>query len=63
MDHRSQTNGLQTFLEHWGVLFTVAIAMLASQLLMFFTRLSGAPWIWFFVASFAMMVYENFRPS
>jgi hypothetical protein len=37
---------LQTFLEHWGVLLTAIGALLASQVLMFFTRLTGAPWIW-----------------
>ena len=56
MDYRSQSNGLQTFLEHWGFLLTAFVAILASQVLMFFTRLTGAPWIWFFVASFALLI-------
>jgi hypothetical protein len=56
MEHRNQSNGLQTFLEHWGLVLTAVIAVLASQVLMFFRRLSGTPWIWFFVASFALMV-------
>ena len=55
MEHRSHSNGLQTFLEHWGFLVIAVVAFLASQVLMFFTRLTGAPWIWFFVASFALM--------
>jgi hypothetical protein len=56
MDQRSQNNGLETFLEHWGILLIVVVAFLASQVLMFFTRLSGTAWIWFLVASFALMI-------
>ena len=56
MEHRSQNNGLETFLEHWGFLLVVAVAFLASQVLMFFTRLSGTPWIWFFASCFALMI-------
>jgi hypothetical protein len=56
MDTHRQSNGLQTFLEHWGFLLTAVVAILASQVLMFFTRLTGAPWIWFFVASFALLI-------
>jgi hypothetical protein len=55
MEHRSRSNGLETFLEHWGFVVVAVIAILVSQILMFFMRLSGAPWIWFFVASFALM--------
>ena len=57
MEHRSQSNGLQTFLEHWGLLVFAVLAFLVSQILMFFTRLTGTPWILFFVASFALMVF------
>ena len=46
---------METFLEHWGFVVVAVIAVLASQVLMFFMRLSGTPWIWFFVASFALM--------
>jgi hypothetical protein len=46
MDPRSQNNGLQTFLEHWGFLVVVVVAFFSSQVLTFFTRLSGTPWIW-----------------
>jgi hypothetical protein len=56
MDMHRQSNGLPTFLEHWGFLLTAAVAILASQVLMFFTRLTGVPWIWFFVASFALLI-------
>jgi hypothetical protein len=45
MEHRSQSNGLQTFLEHWWFLLLAVVAILASQVLEFFTRLSGTPWI------------------
>jgi hypothetical protein len=44
MEHRSHSNGLQTFLERWGFLLIAVVALLASQALMFFTRLTGAPW-------------------
>jgi hypothetical protein len=46
MEHRSQSNGLQTFLEHWWFLSIAIIAILTSQILAFFTGLSGTPWIW-----------------
>ena len=45
MEHRSQSNGLQTFLEHWWFLLIAVVAVLASLVLEFFTRLSGTPWI------------------
>lgn len=56
MDQRTQSNGLRTFLEHWGFLFVVLTAFLVSQVLSFFTELKGLPWIWFFVAAFALMI-------
>jgi len=46
MDYRRQTNGLLTFLEHWWFLSIAVVGLLTSQILMFFTRLSGTPWIW-----------------
>jgi hypothetical protein len=39
------------------MLLTALIAFLASQVLMFFMGLSGTPWIWFFAASFALMIF------
>ncbi|MCX6855069.1 MAG: hypothetical protein NTV80_09205 [Verrucomicrobia bacterium] len=57
MDTHRQSNGLQTFLEHWGFLLTAVVAILVSQVFMFFTRLTGAPWVWFFVASFALLIF------
>jgi len=56
MDTHRQSNGLQTFLGHWGFLLAAVVAILASQVLMFFTRLTGARWIWVFVASFALLI-------
>jgi len=53
MDRQSQSNGLETFLEHWSILITVIIAVIAGKLL---TWLSGAPWIWFRAAAFTLMV-------
>jgi hypothetical protein len=46
MENRRTSNGWQTFIEHWGIALTAVIAVVGSQLLMFFTHLSGAPWIW-----------------
>ena len=46
MEHRSQSNGWQTFLEHWWFLIIPVIAIITSQVLEFFTSLSGTPWIW-----------------
>jgi hypothetical protein len=46
MDTYRQSNGLQTFLEHWGFLLMAIVGLLAAQVLMFFTRLTGTPWIW-----------------
>lgn len=56
MDRRSHSNGLETFLEHWGLLITIIIAVIAGKALDFFMALSGTRWIWFFVASFALMI-------
>jgi hypothetical protein len=41
MDTHRQSNGLQTFLGHWGFLVTVIVVFLASQVLLFFMGLSG----------------------
>jgi hypothetical protein len=56
MDRQSHGNGLETFLEHWGILFTVVVIVVAGQLLMFFMALSGKPWIWCFVIAFGSMI-------
>ncbi|MBI3874440.1 MAG: hypothetical protein HY300_00405 [Verrucomicrobia bacterium] len=45
------------FLEHWGVtLICAIIGVLAGQILPFFVNLNGASWIYFFVASGALMI-------
>ena len=56
MDRRSHTNGLETFLEHWGLVVMVVVAVVAGKVLTFFTGLSGRPWTWCVVASFALMI-------
>jgi hypothetical protein len=43
------------FLEHWGMILTAVIACIVSEVLIFFTNLSGTPWIYFFVASFVFL--------
>jgi MFS family permease len=46
MDYQRQSNGLLTFFEHYWFL-TMAVSVLVGTLLLnFFTRLTGAPWIW-----------------
>jgi len=55
MEHRSQTNGLLTFLEHWWFCGVAIIAVLTSQILGFFMNLSGAPWIWCYVIGLAVV--------
>ena len=46
MDTHRQSNGLQTFLEHYWFLTIGVSAVLASLVLGFFSRLTGTPWIW-----------------
>jgi hypothetical protein len=56
MDYRKQSNGWLTYLEHWNIAIVSVIALVASRVLDFFMRLSGAPWLWFFFAGFALMI-------
>ena len=46
MDYERQSNGWVTFFEHWWFLVVAPIALLAAKVILFFMRLSGAPWIW-----------------
>jgi len=55
MEHSSKSNGWQTFLEHWGLLLFAPIGLAASQVFMFFTRLTGATWVWLLIAGFVLM--------
>ena len=57
METQKDSNGLRTFFEHWNITFVAIVAVLASQVLMFFTNLCGTPWICFFVASFTLMIF------
>lgn len=43
------------FLEHWVLLPIAIVAMIVSQVLMFFTNLNGTPWIYFFGAAFVLL--------
>ena len=54
MEHRKQSNGLQTFLEHWWFAPIAVVAIVASQILTFFSRLTGTPWIWCYAISLAV---------
>jgi hypothetical protein len=46
METQRESNGWQTFLEHWWFLPIAAAAFASSQFLSFFTRLTGTRWIW-----------------
>jgi hypothetical protein len=46
MDTHRQSNGLQTFLEHYWFLVLSVSALVATVVLSFFSRLTGTPWIW-----------------
>jgi len=56
MEHGSKSNGLLTFLEHWGFLLSLGLAVVFVRVLMFFFNLRGTPWIYFFVASMALLI-------
>ncbi len=57
MDYRKEDNGLLTLLEHYYILIVAVVAVMVSNGLDFFTRLSGAPWLWLFFACFALMIF------
>jgi len=55
MDTHRQSNGLQTFLEHWGFLLLSALVLLTAHGLMFFSQLTRSHWIALFATSCALM--------
>ncbi len=54
MDYQRQSNGWLTFHEHWCFLVAALIALLTSQVIAFFTRLTGTPWIWCYALGLAV---------
>ena len=54
MDFQRQTNGLVTFVEHWGLLLAVAFVFLALQVFSFFANLNGGRWIWCYAISLSI---------
>src|SRR5262249_49926404 len=46
-----QSNGRLTFVEHYAFWGVVIVGFLASMVLNFFLRLTGAPWIWCYAAA------------
>jgi hypothetical protein len=46
MENNSRSNGWQTFWEHWSFMLMAVVAVLTGQVLEFFSRLTGTPWIW-----------------
>jgi hypothetical protein len=51
MEHSRNSNGLQTALEHWGLLLTPVVGILTSLGLVFFCRVTGVLWIWCYGAA------------
>ena len=56
MDTQREGEGLETFREHWGLSITVSVLIFAVQAVSYILNLSGAAWIWHFVAASAMVV-------
>jgi hypothetical protein len=56
MEHRSHSNGWLTFLEHWWPLLAGIAVFLTTTTLDFFTGMGVVVWVWFFMASFGLMV-------
>jgi hypothetical protein len=56
MEEQRNSNGWQTFFEHWGLAITVVVSFLAFKVLEFFTQLSDAPWIWCYVFAISVAV-------
>jgi len=56
MEYERQSNGWMTFLEHWWFLVVAIVALVASQLVIFFMGLSGARWIWCYGISLGVAV-------
>ena len=57
MEYHRNSNGLWTFLEHWWFLVGGVIAVLTTQLLTFFTRLTGTRWIWCYAVTLAVATF------
>ena len=56
MEYQRQNNGWGTFIEHWWFLIFAVIALAGCQLLTFFTRLTGMPWIWCYAVALVVSV-------
>jgi hypothetical protein len=56
MELHKQSNGLLTFLEHWGLLLIILGALLITQAATFFSHLNGQPWINFFTAGMVLLI-------
>ena len=46
MDYQRKSNGILTFVEHFGFMGMTVSAVVAAWLFSFFTRLTGTPWVW-----------------
>ena len=56
METQKHSRGLRTFVEHWWWVLIAVGMILGMHLLDYFTNLSGTPWIYFFIASFVLMI-------
>jgi hypothetical protein len=60
MELHKQSNGLLTFLEHWGFLIFVLLLVAYIETVNFFTNLNGQPWINFFTAAMLLLITGAF---
>lgn len=56
METHKNTNGMKTLLENWWFVCMAIAVYLTFQVIAFFENLCGIPWIYFFVASFTLMM-------
>jgi len=54
VDYDRKNNGWLTFLEHWAFTLPVVLALVVGQILTFFMRLSGVPWIWSYLGALCL---------
>jgi len=56
MEYERRSNGLVTFLEHYWFVLSAVIALVSTQVGMFFLNLKGQGWINFFAASLVLLI-------
>jgi hypothetical protein len=56
MEYHKKSNGLITFLEHWGMLLTGLMLVVTVETSIFLINLKGAEWITFLTVAFASLL-------